>query len=617
MTNSNYWWQADKSKIHEDVFSHVSHLNQFQSYRNLDNLAYIRLFENLDITGLDAFNYTRVENNMTVRHRVTLNVIQSMCETVTSKITKNKPKPKFLTSGGDFSMQQRAKRLNRFIEGQFNNMGIYEAASQAFLDSTIFGTGAVKFYIHDGEVKCERVFIDEIIIDDAEAIYGKPRQMHQRKYIHKDVLKARFPKFKKEIDEARTDTNTYSPGSRQHDMVQVVESWHLPSGPKAKDGLHSITISNATLFSEPYEKSTFPFVFMRWTLRPLGFYGQGLAEQLRGIQLEINKILRTIQISMHLTSIPKVFVDSTSKVVTGHLNNEIGGIIKYTGNKPSFESVGAIPSELFSHLDRLYQRAYEISGISQLSAQSAKPAGLDSGKALREFNDIETERFMSVARRYEQFFLDSAELIITLMRDLVAMGNEAAVKIKGKDFVDKINWKDVDIDDDKFVIDVFPTSGLSSTPAGRLQEVQELLAAGLIGREDGMKLLQLPDLENLMNLENASITNIEKMVEKMIMEGEYQPPEPFQNLQLLIKKTQEAYLFYKNEGAPEDRLELLRRYMNDAQTLIDRSQAAVQAEQQLQAMGGVAPQAPGVPTGPELPPEVEGEMDVLPEGTGE
>ena len=67
-------------------------------------------------------------------------------------------------------------------------------------------------------------------------------------------------------------------------MVKVIESWHLSSGPKAKDGKHTIC-TNATLFKEDYDKEYFPFVFFRWNVRPVGFFGQGLAEQLQGLQL--------------------------------------------------------------------------------------------------------------------------------------------------------------------------------------------------------------------------------------------------------------------------------------------------------------------------------------------
>ena len=582
--NGQKWWLARKKDLHQELFAYVSKLDQRQQYRTADNLRYARLYGNFDYMGLNALNYSRVVTSYNVTNRVTLNVVQSMIDTVVSKITKAKPKATFLTSGGDFSLQSKAKKLTKFVEGIYSYSDFYEKASIAFMDACIFGTGCLKIYIENSEIKVERVFIEEIKIDDVEAYYSKPRQMHQEKWIQKSVLKESFPGFDLQIDSATyPDESSYqsAQSSQMKDMVRVIESWHLPSGPKAKDGKHTICVSSATLFEEQYDKSYFPFVFFRWGRKPVGFFGQGLAEQLQGIQLEINKILRTIQVSMHLVSVPKLLIEASSKIVSSHLNNRIGGIIKYAGTPPTYAPLGGIPPELFSHLDRLYQRAYEISGISQLAAQALKPAGLDSGKALREFNDLETERFMSVARAYEKVFIDAAEIMIDMARDLYTADGKFTVKAKDGKFVDTISWSDVDMDADKYMMEVFPTSALSSTPAARLADVQDLLAAGFLSKEDALKLLDFPDLDASMNLLNADATNLEKVIETMMDKGEYFPPEPYQNLENAIRKVQQAYLMYKVQGAPQDKLELLRQYMEDAQNLLERAQENVPSPEEM------------------------------------
>jgi hypothetical protein len=49
-----------------------------------------------------------------------------------------------------------------------------------------------------------------------------------------------------------------------------------------------------------------------------------------------------------------------------------------------------------------------------LSAAAQKPAGLDSGKALREYNDIESDRFMTIGQAYERYYLQLAKLDISV-----------------------------------------------------------------------------------------------------------------------------------------------------------------------------------------------------------
>jgi len=612
-TNNYRWWTKDERERYKDIFEFVKHLDQSQSYRQNENIRHMRLYGDVEVFNLKNYNAYRAEPTSNVQNRVTLNIIKSMIDTVVSKITKNRPKPTFLTEGGDFILQQRAKKLTQFVYGQFQACDFYSKSAVAFLDACIFGTGALKIFRSGTEVKVERAFIDEIKMEDGESIYGEPRQLHQVKFVHKDILREMFPDKASIIDMVGVSQSEFGVNYKnpQSDMIQVIESWHLPSGKDAADGLHTISIDTGELFSEPWIHDCFPFVFFRWGLRPLGFWGQGLAEQLSGIQLEINKILRTIQVSMHLVSIPKIYVETNSQIVSAHLNNKIGGIVKYRGTPPTPGPLGSIPPELFAHLDRLYQRAYEISGVSALSATSMKPAGLNSGKALREYNDLETERFMNVALRYEQVFLDAAKLMVALAKEIYEEDSDYSVQVRERSFIKTIKWKEVDISKDKYVMQVFPTSFLSSTPAGRLQDVQELMSAGFIGKEDGMKLLDFPDLKEFYNFNNAGIEDIEDQICKIIEDGKYLTPEPYQNLELGIQKMQQAYLRYRSAGAPEERLELFRRWIEDARALIIRAQTeAIQAQQEAalaqQEELAMAAQEPG-----EAPLEASGAEEFL------
>lgn len=596
---SSHWWEEKEKDVYKSVNGFIKTIENDQNYREVDNTRHARLYGNYEISGLHSQSTAGVsQSTLNTTHRVTLNVIQSIIDTVVSKITKNKPKPMFLTSGGDWSTQQKAKKLTKFCEGIFQSCDLYDESAKAFLDSCIFGTGAVKFFIEDGEIKSERVFINELKIDDVDGYYGKPRQLHQIKFLHKSVLKNMFPEKTIEIDKAAKDDSKFKANRNgvYQDMVRVVESWHLRSGKKAKDGKHSLSISNCTLMVEEWNKEKYPFVFFRWGQKPVGFFGQGIAEQLQGIQLEINKLLRVIQVSMHLVSIPKIFIDASSKIVSAHLNNKVGGIIKYSGQKPENGALAQIPQELFLQVDRLYNKAFEIAGVSQLSSMAVKPSGLNSGKALRTFNDIETERFYSVGRRYEKAFIDATAIIIDFAKEIYEEDNSFKAVVTNKKFAQTIKWSEVSMKDDEFVMEVFPISALSNHPSARFQEIEELMTAGLLSPKQGKRLLDFPDLEAVMNLENAAEDDIQAMIENMVENGKYESPEPYQDLRLGIEKCQQAYLYFRRQKAPESRLELLRQWIEDANTLVEKAaqkqesaamqqQQAVENAQMLAAQG--------------------------------
>ena len=164
---------------------------------------------------------------------------------------------------------------------------------------------------------------------------------------------------------------------------------------------------------------------------------------------------------------------------------------------------------MFSHLDRLYNRAYEISGISQLSATSLKPAGLESGVALREYSDIETERFVIVGQAYESAFLEIARQMIDLAKDVSEEGKTYEVISYGDKEIEKIRWSDINLREDQYRMKVYPASLLPTTPAARLQTVIEMAQAGLIDKAETRSLLDFPDIEQYNKLATAPLDEAE------------------------------------------------------------------------------------------------------------
>jgi hypothetical protein len=601
----NPWYK--KAEPHDEVFSVLKSLDDTQSLRSANNLRYARLYGNLDIVGLSPTDYFRTGQMgpAITGNRLTWNIIKSMVDTVTSKIAKNKPRPVFLTQGGDWELQEKAKKLSRFVQGVFYETKAYDKGATSFRNGAIFGDGFLKAYVDEGRIKIEQVISEEIIVDAAEAIYGKPQSMFQRKSVDRAVLLALFGDDEKKrvaIEAAENIAVRYAGGTGEAcaDLVRVIEGWHLRSGPKAKDGRHCIMIQGATLFEEDYTRKRFPFVRLPWTPPIVGYYGISLAEELLGIQLEINKLLRQIQLSHHLLAVPKVFIEANSQVVSAHMNNEVGAIIKYRGTPPTVHSFQTVHPEIYQHLERLYNRAYEIAGISMLSASAKKPAGLDSGRALREFSEIESERFAITQQRWEEMYVELADHVVELGGEITKSGGDYNVMCPNKRVTESINFKDVCLADSSYILQCFPTNFLPETPAGKLQSIQELINSGMISREMGLSLLDFPDLEGAMDLMNAAYDDAMLHISCILSEGEYESPDPFGNLQLMKTLGQAAYLKAKKDKVPEQRLELLRRFILECVRLqasaAPQQAAPVPSQTAPVPQGSMAPLAPaGVP----------------------
>lgn len=556
------WWLLEGQQAADSVSATLNRMRDNQTLRHTQWVISARLYGNLAPTSLAGVSFSKLATTQpALRDRVSYNLVQSIVDTVTSKIGKSRPRPYFLTSGGDYRQQRKAKGLNAFVDGLFYENGTHALGATVFRDAAVWGDGFVHVFAKDGRVRHERVLPSELFVDDLEATYGSPRQLHRIKLVDRRVLAEAFPEHAGVIMSANAARTEDTSRGNVADVLLVRESWHLPSGEGAEDGRHCISIDGHLLTPlEPWPHEFFPFARMQWSPRLFGFWGQGLAEQLMNIQLEVNKLLWVIQRSFHLAGSFKVFIENGSKIVKEHLNNDIGSIVNYTGTPPSYVVPPTVPTEIFGHLNLLIAKAYEQAGISQLSAGSMKPAGLNSGRALREMVDIESDRFSTVGRAYEQLFLDVARLSIVTVKELAEAG-DYEVATPSRAGLARVRWSEVELSSDDYVMQCFPVSSLPNDPAGRLQTVQEYAQAGFLSPRQARRLLDFPDLDQVESLANAAEQYLVEILDRMVDDGTFTAPEPYDDLGMARELALEYYARGKSTGLEEDRLELLRRFL--------------------------------------------------------
>jgi len=557
------WWKArSKADLAQQVIQTAAYLKDNQQYRFRQASIHARMYGNLPLANFagSSFNKLAINNNLPA-DRPTMNVIQSCIDTLVSRISQARPKPMFLTDGGDYKARTLAKQMNQFIWGEFHQTKAYELAPKALRDAAILGDGCVKVLeTNDGKVSVERTLVTELYVDTNDAFYGAPRCMYQLKLFDREVLQEMMPEYKSEISKAESAYPDSGGDSQKTtaDQVMVVEAWRLPSGPGADDGRHVIACSAGVLCDEQYEKDDFPFVFMHYSPRLVGLWSQGLAEQLTGTQIEINKLLVTISQSISLVGVPRVFVEDGSKVVKAHLNNSVGSIVTYRGTKPSYEVAPCVPAELYSQLQRLIEYSYQQSGISALAATSQKPAGLNSGQAIREFDDLQSDRFAVLSKSYDDFFIKLAYKIIDKACDIALRDGKYQTVYPNKDGTKQIDLPEAKQLEDPFVIQCYDSNALPKDPAGRKQSIVEDMQAGIITLEEGRRLLNYPDLEQDDKLAIAAEERILKTLDEIVETGKYTPPDTFTNLELAIVKVNQYYNLYMAHGLEEAKAAKLR-----------------------------------------------------------
>lgn len=607
------WWTAEPEEIWRHAKRVADAIEQDQLPRRTSRLTHARLYGNREFRGFGIGEYSRIVPATPSRSRkLTLNVIKACVDTAAAKIAKNKTRPIFLTDDGDYELQERAKGLTKYCDGLFDASKVYQAGRRMFVDACVFDTGCIRLFEENGEVRVERVLIDEILIDEDDGRDMKPRQMHHVRYVNRRVLIALFPACKQEILKAPKIVSSMVSTACASDLVKVYDSFHLRSGPDEDDGMRAIFIDGCTLFAERRDKDYLPYIFYRWTMPLVGFHGHSLVEELMGLQIEINRILRQISRAIE-GAVPRAFVDNGSMVNIGALTDEIWQIIRYTGRPPEFSPPAAQSPEIYSHLWQLYAKAFEITGVSQMDASAKKQPGLNAAVAIREMSDISSERFVLQGQDLEEVYLDIARIMVDMTRDLAAMAKESGepgpnVKVVEGNNVETIKWEDVDLDADKYVMRTFPTSLLPTQPAGRLQTVQELVSTGFIeDKEQALELLDFPDTKKFTSLRTAGIENIRWVMSQIMNHRKLIPPTKYMNLKLGLQIAQNELLNAERQGRPQDVQDLIQTWMDQTESLLDE-QDAMAAPPPMPAGAAASPAPPGAPMPPGPPPPMNPPM---------
>ncbi len=610
MTRAKVWWLADKGRVHETLLDYVHEVERRQS----DHFDRFCMLESMyDPNGPAAQQADpRWRKDL---GRITENVIASTVDTVAAAVSTTKVRARFMTDGANWSVQRRAKLLETYAEELGKLTKRDRVCRAAFLSAAKIGTGAVKVYAdQDSQVRTEDVMIDNIVVDEREMQNGaQPRQLHYRQVdCDRDSLIQQFPDKEGDIDRAQQTGgwrrrwqrwSVPSYGESRNDVF-VIESWRLPMGDPDSNfyvpGRHVICIEGADILDEEWHKPRFPFAVIRWSERKGSWYGISLAERIIGHQRTLNKRNWQRDRQLDLVAVPTTYirpVDINARMQT----TQAGNFVAIKGDYPKTEVPQAVGMEIMQDRHDAKASAFEETGVSRLAATAMKPAGIESGVALREYKDQTTQRFAVQEQALEDLNLEVTELELDTCKDL---GDDAPVMSRRSRFqTRKIKWRDVDMKDVR--VQIAAASTLNRTPAGRVQTVLEFAQAGVISMDEARRLLQHPDLEQAMSLYTASLEAIEEDLE-MIEEGNFVIPEPFLNLKMAVWRAQNRYLLDRKAGAPEEVLEDIRTYIVQAAYLEGESQKTIPAPM----MPGMPPGAPPMGADPSMLPPASQPMQV-------
>lgn len=589
------WWNAPKDEAHKRTLQYVA-----GAETELGDI-FDRLFR------LEClYDPNNPDADRSKQDRVTENAIASNIDTVAAVIATADIWPRYDTDGGDFEQQSTARKLGWYSEEMGKRYDILPKCRKAFKESSKKGNGLIKVHAVLGEPRVEHILLENVVVPPDECRDGRdPRQLHHWDYIDADELVLRYPDAADDIERVRKTgrrrRNSYS--RTLSNDVESLWSYRLPVGKKPKDwdprkkyktykpGRVTLVIEGKTLFDEPYHKPFFPIVNMIWSDRINSFYKISGAERIMGIQRALNKNNWVIEKGNDNVVAPPIYVRPADAGI-GAKTNRVNGHVIYRADLPATVQHQSVSNETYNRNKTLSDSAQREFGQTSMATHGAKPAGIDSGVAMREFKDQSTQRFASQEEMFEHGVLWTHYLVIDVCKDL---GDEAPTVTRHSRFGSKkMKWKDVDLGEVR--VQMSAATDLNRTHAGRLQMVVEFAQAGIISTDQARKLFGSPDLEREISLYTSVIEVVELDLDEM-RDGGIVMPDPMTNLSICQWRAQREYAQWLRDKAPEDKLENLRTYIVQAvamKNLAGPANANAAAGPDVAAAGPSAPPGAGV-----------------------
>lgn len=480
-----------------------------------------------------------------------LNIIKSVVDTIMSKVSQARVRPYIDAVQGDYKTIKAARAAQTALDALFDAQKIYERAPEVMRGAMLFDGG--HWWVDDDNLAIEPVPHWELFVDPYESTGGNIRRctygMRWRKEYPFVLAKEQFPNVVfKQTGNPRTTLGEFVV---YYDLIAKTKyyCWN-------KDIIYKKTIDYDRL----------PFTAIWWN-RPLtGWSTTTLADDLYTIQVQIDEIEMRIDQALRQSPFNSVFVPIESTDKGTMLTNEAGLIVPYNPGPEGAMPVVATPAPISAMyvqlLDLYIQKAYEFGGVSQLSAQAKKPAGIQSGVALQTLEDVESERHNVTVQNYIHSFVELAEIAV----EVFPKDADVLPKAVGRGLV---RWSDVKAQKDLFKIQFSAGSALAKDPATKIQQIQQLQMLGINLQPILPQLLEIPDLETAYSATTASYDYAQSVIERAIETGETDFA-PIANIDMLFG---EAIRWFLRLSADEAN----KKYLDNLKKLIEAIQETTQA----------------------------------------
>ncbi len=586
------WWERERDEAHKALLDRVEEIKSDHSG------WYTACTQAYSAYG-DAYGL-RAQRRPAVRTK--RNVIAEAIDAKTSEVCQTQVRVNISSTDADWSMRDRAKHWVWYSDAAHNKHRLSQLDNRLMRDAFIAGTCFGIIVDTDDGPRPERVHPADFFLDDGGCIGVEPPEIIVRYRLSRHSLARLYPDHADVIiEKARIVDDALGRG-----VVEVFHGWyHDKREVVACEGIDE------------------PLLFEEWEGRPPWFWCTPIppTSGFRGISLVLrawadqalrNKVSGRIQAGEHYAAV-RLLVRKGA-ISPQHLENEAGTVLFVDG--PVADSVlplvqPAVHPELYKREAELTQAIFAECQANDMFARGEIPPSLTSGKAIMNYREVKRGRNRPILEERDAMHV---QLITELMRAEHRIfernpGYKVPIRVSGR--LKNIAMDDISLDLQNIQVEAQPSNMLPTEIGGLIELLQGLVADGLIPAEEFYRMINIPDFERTRERLAGPGDLIEAQLDGMLRDGEFRTPYPYMNLEMALDVGVRALQRAELDDVPEDRLKLLRIWIDRVQAFIGPPIPPVPPLE----LGGPPPMLPselgGLPPGmppPGMPPMPPGPM---------
>jgi len=493
------------------------------------------------------------------------NQIAAAGDVYVNKLGRQRTFLSVLPERGNFEMRLQSKGLEQWMDAALDELTFWDQYPLVIHDAIENGTGWLKFEAGlKSKILITRPHSDCVLFGNPDE--DKQNEVIERVWISRSALEGQYkdnPEALAAIAKAPQAWPAFWFGTGSldcSDVIPLLDCWYVD--PNGGPGRHVRALANYIFVDEVYDGPTLPYEKFAFNELSSGVFGQGLVETAMSLQDEYDDVLAAISENNHRCAWPKWMVEANSGVNERALGDTSGAVVKYQRDKPTLETHEANSPQLYAWSTTLREDIRKRCHISEVSNQGDIPRGLQSGAALDKYQQIDDVQYAEKGTRLESFVIKCGYQLIRLAADL-----KPDFTLKGRN-TQLVKWDPAWVKEKRPVgLAAFGASRLPQTPAGRQQTLDGLLANGAISRTTWLRYSQIPDIDGLMDIQNAPQESVDRQLDDLL-KGDYIPPTPFADLDYALKQVEARYCYEENWGTPEHILDLYLLYRSALKDLI-------------------------------------------------